>query len=83
VMAAMSAEVLIIDDMGKDPQRKRDALCYVVQERAAGGRQIIGTTELDSDGFAAAYSTPDSSGEYLMRRLSEPPAVVIDFEVLR
>lgn len=78
VAEALDSTFLVIDDLGKEPPRKRDALVQVIHTRHATGRPTVITTELDADAIARVYATEASSGEYLQRRLFEAPAAVID-----
>jgi DNA replication protein DnaC len=83
VVAAMNATLLVLDDLGKEAPRKRDGVVHVLHARWSKDLPTYVTTELDAEAVARSYSSDETNGEHLARRLFSPPAVAIRVEVPR
>jgi hypothetical protein len=72
---AMTCSTLILDDIGKEDRRKRDAVVEVVHIRRMKELPIIITTEFDAESIARFYAGDEVDGSSMMRRLFAPPAI--------
>jgi len=81
VAVAMNCSLLILDDLGKEDRRKREAVVQVLRTRHVDERPTIVTTELGPDAIVSSYASEGVDGTHLMRRLFTSPAIPI--EVLR